>query len=156
MATLVSPPLSPREEGRFREYVRNTKVLVKMLSCLRFVGKLPKDQEEFTQYWYVRASTKNNLDKRSKAAVTARDFPNPGDYTIIAPKFESPDSYLEFEMETDVKDPHIKTVTFRLFPVTRKLISTLEKKNISATYGRWLVKGSPRVLLLVLFFTPSL
>jgi len=74
---------------------------------------------------------------RSKAAITAAQFPRHGDYTIVAPYVQSEDQYMEFEIDTEGKSQQSKIVALMN-----------EKHNIKASCGRWLVKGYPAIILL--------
>lgn len=75
---------------------------------------------------------------KSKAAITTQEI-SYEDYCVLAPNVESTSGNLEFELDLEP-------------PKDINLLKTLQvlsdKHGIRSRYGRWLVKGYPRVVLL--------
>jgi len=75
---------------------------------------------------------------RSKAAITSQEI-SYDDYYLLAPNIDKSANDLEFELDYEP-------------PKDSMLLKTLEilsdKHGIKSRYGRWLVKGYPRVVLL--------
>lgn len=103
------------------------------------VGVLGADCKLFEVCWEVAKAVGGIYTVlKSKAKVTTQEV-SYEDYCVIAPLVTGGSSYLEFELDLEP-------------PKDLNLLKTLQilsdKHGIRSRYGRWLVQGYPRVILL--------